>query len=373
MTGGSVDRHSTGELTTVTAAEGVLDWLRTTLGTVAPRDPQTRRLGDRRHRLDLLAELCERQTFIIVCSWLASDSVPSEKSKQDYADVVRHWATVARELGGHDRFRFDCITPGVIKTWKLIQLSQGKSGRTINQRLSILNALLRFTELETETHIVSPVSRHSKVKVDHADETTATPALEVSEFKSVVAATTDVREAFAVVLLYTLAGRVSECCRARAENLKEVFGSDGRLLDLKRKGGKGRIWPIPPKLAELADVALAGRTSGPLLAGPHGEALDRHAVARMLARLGAKAGVLDGRTLTPHVMRATKLTHMYDDGVPLEEIQEYADHARIETTLRYIRRRGAGKRREQHAQASVSVYGSLITHFIDDKTKGQIK
>lgn len=37
-----------------------LYWLRDTLGTVAPRDPRTRRLGPRRYRLDLLAECLDR-------------------------------------------------------------------------------------------------------------------------------------------------------------------------------------------------------------------------------------------------------------------------------------------------------------------------
>lgn len=60
-------------------AEEALFWLRDTLGTVAPRDPVSRRLGPRRYRLELLAEQCDRDTFMMVTSWLGSEAVPATK------------------------------------------------------------------------------------------------------------------------------------------------------------------------------------------------------------------------------------------------------------------------------------------------------
>src|SRR4051812_18487816 len=82
--------------------EDAFTWLRDTLGTVAPRDPVTRRLGVRRHRLDLLVELCERETFLLLASWLGSEAVRAVQSKRDYADDIRMWAGVAWELGRYE-------------------------------------------------------------------------------------------------------------------------------------------------------------------------------------------------------------------------------------------------------------------------------
>lgn len=344
-------------------AEEALLWLRSTLGTVAPRNPRTRRLGERRHRLDLLVELCERETFLLVASWLGSDAVPSVKSKRDYADDIRLWSEVARELAKHERFFLGCITPEIIETWTKIQRSRGVSPRTVNRRLSTLTSFVKYAAWKTkDTNLSSPVSTHDRRKVDPYDETTATPVLEKEEFQAVVAEAETPQQALIIVLIYTLAGRVSECCSAGLHNLK----TEGRecKLDLTRKGGKGRAWPIPGELWALIQVALDGRTKGPLLVGDNGERLDRHAVDRLLNRLGKRAGVLGGRDLTPHVLRASRLTHMHDDGVRIEEIQEYADHASITTTLRYVKMRDSSKRKARHARSAIGVYGHLTSKFL---------
>lgn len=362
MTERTVTPRPAAELERPGVAQEALFWLRDILGTVAPRDPVNRRLGERRHRLDLLAESLDRDAFLLVSSWLGSEAVPAIKSKQAYADDLRLWAAVARELGGHERLFVGAITPGVIETWTKTQKAQGKAPRTINRRLSVLTALTEYARWKTKDQsIASPVTKHDRPKVDPRDETTATPILEVPEFQAVVNASTTPREALVPVLLYTLAGRVTESCTAQLHHLKEANGE--RTLDLRRKGGKGRVWPLPARLCDLIDVATANRTDGPLLLDDQDRPMDRHAIDRLLTRLGKQAGVLSGRDLTPHVLRASKLTHMHDAGVPIEEIQEYADHAAVETTLRYIRRRDSSARRRQHATAAVAVYDSLVDRF----------
>lgn len=351
------------ELTRPGMADEALFWLRDALGTVAPRDPVNRRLGERRYRLELLAECLDRDTFLIATSWLGSEAVPAVKSKQAYADDLRLWAAVARELGGHERFFVGCITPGIVETWTKTQKAAGRAPRTINRRLSVLTALAQYAKWKTKDEsITSPVTKHDRPRVDPRDETTATPILEVPEFQAVVDAAATPREALVPVLLYTLAGRVTESCTAGLHDLKEANGE--RTLDLRRKGGKGRVWPLPPRLCDLIDVATTGRTSGLLLLDEKDQPMDRHAVDRLLNRLGRIAGVLPGRDLTPHVLRASKLTHMHDEGAPLKEIQEYADHAAVETTLRYIRRRQSSALRAKHAAAAVAVYDHLVDRFV---------
>lgn len=363
MTEYAVAARPRAELERPGMAEEALYWLRDTLGTVAPRDPVNRRLGPRRWRLELLAELCERDTFLMVVSWLGSEAVPAVRSKQAYADDLRLWANVARELGGHERFFIGAITPGIVETWTKAQKARGAAPRTINRRLSVLTALTEYAAWKTKQPIASPVTKHDRPKVDPRDETTATPVLEVPEFQAVVDAAVTPRQAVVPVLIYTLAGRVSECCAAGLHHLKTVNGE--RKLDLRRKGGKGRVFALPDRLCALIDVAVEGRTGGPLLLDDEDRPMDRHAVDRLLNRLGRTAGVLPGRDLTPHVLRASKLTHMHDAGVPVEEIREYADHAHIETTLRYIRSRDTDALKAKHAAAAVAVYDHLVDRFVD--------
>jgi integrase len=350
-----------GELTQTGMADEALTWLRDTLGLVAPRDPRTRRLGPRRYRLELLAEMCDRDTFLIVVSWLGSNAVPADASKRHYADDIRLWSNVARELGGHERFFIGAITPGMIETWTAVQKARNKAPRTINRRLASLSALTQYAAWKTREAVPNPVTKFDRMKIDVYDTTTATPILEVDEFQAVLDQAATPQEMWVPALIYTLAGRVSECCAAQLHDIKRE--GDQRKLDLRRKGGKGRVFTLPPKLCHLMDLAIAGRTSGPLFL-EDGQPMDRHRVDYLLNRLGKQAGVLPGRDLTPHVLRASKLTHMHDEGVPLDEIKEYADHAVVETTLRYIRRRGGEALKAKHAAAAVKVYDHLVDRFI---------
>lgn len=346
-------------------AEDAFVWLRDTLGTVAPRDPVTRRLGVRRHRLDLLVELCERDTFLLIASWLGSEAVPAIQSKRDYADDIRMWAGVAWELGRHERFFLGCITPEMVETWTKAQKARNVKPRTINRRLSTLTSFTSYAAWKLkDTSIVSPVSKYDRPYVDPNDEATATPILEKAEFEAVVKATETIQQALTVTLIYTLAGRVTECCNARISDLITVDGK--KRLDITRKRSKERGWPIPARLLALIEPAIEGRPRNDfLLLDDRGEPMDRHAVDRMLTRIGKRSGVLPGRDLTPHILRATRLTHMHDEGKELEEIQEYADHASILTTRRYVRLRKVSELRARNAEAAAEVYGDLITRFTD--------
>lgn len=344
-------------------AEDAAEWLFQALGTVAPRDPKTRRLGPRKHRIEWLAELCERRTFLLLVSWLGSDAVPALESKRHYADDIRLWANVAKELGGHERFFLGCISMEMIETWTMSQKVRNKSPRTINRRLSALTSFTKYAawKLKDPT-VMSPVTKYDRPKVDPLDESTATPVLEVDEYRKVIRAAETAQQAIVPALIYTLAGRVSEC---RNATIPQLWLDNGRWkLALTRKRSKKRGWPIPDDLRALIAVAIGDRTEGQILVNEDGEPMDRHAVDRLLTRLGKRAGVLPGRDLTPHVLRASRLTHMHDEGVELPEIQDYADHAHVETTLRYIRMRELDTTRAKHAESAVTVYSDLVARFI---------
>ncbi|MFG2276764.1 tyrosine-type recombinase/integrase [Streptomyces chartreusis] len=345
------------------AVEQQLLHLRDLLGQVAPRDPRTRRLGPKRWRLEILAELCDPPTFRHVVSWLSSTLIASAGAKRAYADDIRHWAAFLQHEEGLAHFALEDITPYTVRSYRQREEQRQSSARTIKRRMDSLSSLFNFTYwANPDLKLLNPVTKFDKPKVDPNDHTTATPVLEVNEFQALVEAASTAREALVPVLIYTLAGRVSECCTAGLHHLQEEGGQ--RKLDLRRKGGKGRVFILPPRLCELVDAAAGAATSGPLLRDDEDQPMDRHAIARILSRLGRAAEVLPGRDVTPHVLRASKLTHMHDAGVPLEEIRQFADHAHLETTLRYIRRRDDEALKARHAAAAVAVYDHLVDRFV---------
>ncbi|MFH8642041.1 tyrosine-type recombinase/integrase [Streptomyces goshikiensis] len=343
-----------------TRAEDAFAKIRADLGQVAPRDPVSGELGPRRHRMDILRDICTASAFTTVMNWLASSTIPSINTKRNYADDLRFWHGFAQELE-HDRFFVGCITRGDVTTWRLSEERRGRAARSIARRLSALSSLTVFAAEESQTYIPNPVTRHNRPKIDRHDETTATPMLEIDEYASLFDWAECLRDVVVTSLVYVFAGRVSEWCEADVTDFR-----DGRkpVIDLTRKGNKGRQWEIPHMLAELLVLLIDDRPNGPLLVDSEGCRLDRHDVDRILTRLGKRAGVLTGRDVTPHVLRVSRLTHMHDDGTPLEEIQEFAGHDDPATTLSYIRRRGDQERRARHAVAGVDKISKQLGRWL---------
>ncbi|MEV8625264.1 tyrosine-type recombinase/integrase [Streptomyces sp. NPDC051079] len=344
---------------------------RARLGIVRPRDPRTRRLGPPVHRMDLLADLCDDETTTAVMHWLTNSRLRSDQTARDYADDIRHWTRVVAEELGLVPFSFRDITPDLIRIWRLAEESRRRadgarviSDRTILRRLSAITSLYDYTRWRTgEQNLRSPVTKYDRPQIDPNDESTATPILEKHELNAIFDAAKTPREAFVPMVIYTFAGRVTECCAIRLEHHAQY--RDGRRhLDVLRKRSKGRMWAVPDGLEPMANLVLGDRTTGGLFLDDNDRELDRHGVDDLLTRLGRRAQVLPARDHTAHMYRASRLTHMYDEGIPLEVIQEFADHEKIETTRRYIRRRMASKARLAHAEQAAAVFAPAISRWI---------
>ncbi len=322
-----------------TVGEEVADHLRAELGTVRlgyrPTDP-------RRDRIDLLAELCDRDTFQAVMKWLSSGKRRSQATRRAYADDIRFWAGFAADLG-RTPFRLGGLGYEDITAWKLLQESRGAADRSTARRISSLSSLHEHAARRGWNDLVNPIDPEDhRPRIDRGNTSTSTPILEKPELLAVADAGADPFEALVVLLLYTLAGRVSEMCSL---DMGERIVRPRRVsLDLTRKGGKPRILPLSPTVADLMDLHVGERTTGPLLLAPDGRPVDRFLVDRILTRRGKRAGVLGSRDLTPHVLRASRITHMIDDGKPLAEIQAFVDHADPATTVGYFVRRKAAER-----------------------------
>lgn len=317
--------------------------------------------GEQRDRLDLIAEQCDDDTRRAVIAWLSTGKRRSRNTRRAYADDIRAWAGFAVELG-MPVLSLAALTPGHITAWRLAQDSRGTGARTVARRLSALSSLCNHAARHGYP-VANPVDPEDhRPQIDRHDRSTATPVLEISDIRAMIGAASDARDVLVLTLLYTLAGRVSEMCAADAADLTDT----GRraTLTVTRKGGKRRPLALPPALADLLAAYLDGRTTGPLLLDTAGARLDRHDVDRILTRLGHRAGVGGGRDVTPHVLRASRVTHMVDAGVPLAEVQAYADHADPSTTIGYVERRHADARNERLAAGGADALGDALTPWL---------
>jgi integrase/recombinase XerD len=121
-----------------------------------------------------------------------------------------------------------------------------------------------------------------------------------------------------------------------------------------RRGGQGRpahAGAAGPRTVRAIGAAAEGRTDGPLLVSNDFGRLDRHAAARIVARLARRAGL--SKRITPHSLRHTMVTLALDAGVSLREVQDAARHADPRTTRRYDRARHA---LDRHATYSLAAF-----------------
>lgn len=353
----------------------------------SPNGPKTRRY---RRRLELLAEAVEPDALQVVIRWLASAHRGSTATRRGYCDdLLAVWAPLARELG-HQQWAFGQLTTAHLEMWRLRMSEHGTAPRTINRYVATLSSLYSYAAGVLDPPPRNPVTEDVRPRIDQADASTATPILEKEEVAKVAAQASRLADLVLIVLLYVLAGRVTEICRADAGDLH----TQGRrtFLRVRRKGGEVRDLEIPHFLADLLELYLDGRTKGPLLRNSQGGRLDRHGALWISKSLGRAAGVLngradgasgvhaaadgsDGRDLTPHVWRASRITHMLDalyqqsgeQGVMagLAQVMVFANHKSPQTTLRYWVRRSQADRNAELAHSGEQVIANVLQQWLN--------
>jgi integrase/recombinase XerC len=140
-------------------------------------------------------------------------------------------------------------------------------------------------------------------------------------------------------LLYGAGLRISEALDLKRRDAPKPDGKD-HTLKIRGKGGKERIVPILPVVAEaiahyLAAVPLALAAEGPLFVGARGARLAPAIAQRSLRALRQRLNLPE--TVTPHALRHSFATHLLAGGSDLRTIQELLGHASLSTTQRYTK------------------------------------
>lgn len=143
-----------------------------------------------------------------------------------------------------------------------------------------------------------------------------------------------VRDIAVLELLFATAGRISEICNLK---LEDVDLRTGRIR-IAGKGGRERLIHVsdPEVLSALA--AYRGTTPGLqsqdfFFLNRNGKRLSAHAV-RMLLRKHTKAAGI-ALHVTPHMIRHSVATCLLEDGVDIRYIQHLLGHTSISTTQLY--------------------------------------
>lgn len=336
-----------------------------------------------RRRAELLTEALEPETLGVVIRWLSSSRRTSTSTRRCYADdLLSVWVPLVREIG-FDRFALGQLTPAHLELWFGCVTEEDSdthkpvlSARSIRRYTASLSSLYGYAAQVMDPPPRNPVTEDVTPRIDEQDASTATRILEQDEVDAVAKHANCLRDQVLIGLLYILAGRVTEICQADAQDV-DFRGKEPdqrTFLRVTRKGDETRDLEIPQYLAQLIRLHLNGRTSGPLLLNSRGRRLDRFGALWISASLGRAAGVLNGHALTPHVWRASRITHMLDalyeqkgeQGVMagLAQIMIFANHKKPETTLRYWVRRDHADRNAKLARTGEQVLHSALQDWL---------
>ncbi len=150
-----------------------------------------------------------------------------------------------------------------------------------------------------------------------------------------------------IVVLYYSGVRASELCELRLRNLPGYHGKDVIFVEYG-KGLIDRAVEIPKKvsaeISEFIKVCRKGARPGSrLFVNERGGDLSYRSLWSRVTIIGRAAGT--GK-LTPHMLRHTCLTMLYNIDKDLRFVQDQAGHASIKTTEIYAKTLNRERRRQ---------------------------
>lgn len=137
-----------------------------------------------------------------------------------------------------------------------------------------------------------------------------------------------------IELLYSSGIRVGECVKVK---IVDIDFKENILFIKKGKGKKDRYTITSNRFTHDLKKYLSQKNTGSiyLFENRNGSHLTIRTVQQIIKKAAKKAGIK--KRVYPHLLRADFVTHLLDDGAPIEKVQKLCGHARIDTTLRYAR------------------------------------
>ena len=240
-----------------------------------------------------------------------------------------------------ERLEMDDLTPRrVLEFLDHIEDDRGCSVQTRNLRLSAVRAFARFVasrdpgRLEWGAGIRAiTVKKAAPRPIGWLTKAEMKALLDVPDRR-----TPRGRVEHALLLfLHNSGARVSEATALTVRDL-ELGGRGDRhaLVTLHGKGGKRRQCPLWPRTQGVLGELVKGRSANDaVFLSRYHRPYTRFGVYRLVERCAARVPELEGKTVTPHLVRHSSACHLLQSGVDINTIRAWLGHVSIETTNVY--------------------------------------
>jgi len=130
--------------------------------------------------------------------------------------------------------------------------------------------------------------------------------------------------------LFQTGARVSELVNIK---VNEFFFDEQMILIAKAKGGKSWYVPILPELAQELRTHLGDRSVGYLFETIHHTPYSPRRIQQIIKETAHEANI--AKRVYLHLLRHSVATTLLERGMPLEHIQKFLGHSKLETTQIY--------------------------------------
>lgn len=240
---------------------------------------------------------------------------------------------------------FSDLKPLQLRGYLARRRDEGSGARTLARGLAGIRSFIRFLEKRGVASSAGLAAmRTPKQPSTLPRPVTATEAVRLTDSKEQMHETPWIaaRDAALMTLLYGCGLRISEALALTCTDLEISNPANphmrARSLRILGKGGKTRLVPVLPVVAEAIDHYLAQcpfvlNRDDTIFRGARGGSVQPAVIQRAMRLMRGALGL--PATATPHAMRHSFATHLLGNGGDLRTIQELLGHASLSTTQKY--------------------------------------
>lgn len=272
------------------------------------------------------------------------DSPRTAQSYEDGLTVFRRYVTDVCSIP-MERFRFEDLTYDFFLDYRIYLVEKGYKARTVNHRLAVVTAYMRYAaskrtalyQIYMNISEVPYVTEPSRIReIIEGKET-------IKELLSAPGnSAKGIRDQIILVMLYDTAIRADELLGLELRDVNIL--ADDPYIRVRGKGDKERVIALSENLIPLLKQYIAlfhqdlRKQSMPfiytVIKGNYGKMSERN-VERIVKKYGdivRKNHPDMPEKVYPHMLRRTRASGWYRDGVPIETIAVILGHADAKTT-----------------------------------------
>lgn len=308
--------------------------------------------------------------------FLPSQNQKSNKTVKAYCDaltIFRRYVSEECKLS-IEEFEFEKLTYDFILDYRIFLENKGYKPKTVNHRISVIAAYIKYVAMKkTELmQIYLNVSEVPYVKeTQEIKEIIENPEALQMLLSSPKPSKIGIRDQIIMTILYDSAIRADELINL--DLLDVNINNDVPYLRIYGKGSKERIVPISENTVLLIQNYIriyhaSGRSSPfiyTIINGRKNRMSERN-IERILEKYGDIVRNIYSdipARIHPHMLRRTRATGWYRDGVPIETIAVLLGHSNIQTT-----RKSYAKPSAEMLKSEISKSDTPLIEELSEKT-----